>query len=463
MNLRPPALDGMRPVPGYVAPVVRMSFTNRSLICVLRLGASVLSFAVLLTVFAPALTAQGTGRQIFTQNEKTVMILRTHFNDQNTGNGSAFIVTYKKQNFLITNYHVISSGYFFLEAGTQKIRKLKVLRVNDTGDIAILTFPEIETYAAVPLEAYEPLRGEKVYAMGFPGVPGSSEVSLTITDGLVSNDRVVLPQEGPAARRFIQVSAALNPGNSGGPIFGEEGRLIGMATGGITNRQNMNLAIPAEDIIHEIDQIETKTKIDVKQAEAAVTHRLDLIASSVRESNVLQYGYYYSPEYKLKLFRDVQKMNERIYSAYRLVRSRSPSSSEEALGIMRQYLEPEEFLYYLILMSYFQNHPAEDFGEVMFEVGVNPFLGSQLYLSGRFMFLIHELSSQHRPSEDVKFEFVSHKVDGIKFDEEVRTADVDITVQAKGYSFPVKLKFTREWGNWFLLPVYDYSKLLREN
>lgn len=458
-----PARDGMRPVPGYVAPIHRMSLFNRSHSFFPGLVLFLVTGLALIAISTSKLAAQSEGRQIFTRNEKTVLILRTHFNEQNTGRGSAFIVTYKNQKFLITNYYGISSGHFFLEVGKKKIHQLKVLRVNDTGGIAILTFPTIDSYAAVPLEAYEPLRGEKVYAMGFPGVPGSTDVSLTITDGLVSNDRVVLPQEGPAARRFIQVSAALGVGNRGGPIFGEEGRLIGMATSGVMNRSSMNLVIPAEDIMREIDQIDAKTGTDRKQAEVAVRQRIDLIANAVREKRVLQYGYFYSPEYKLNIFNDVRKMNERIHSAHRLMRSRSPASTEDALAIVRKYLEPDEFLYYLILMSYYQNHPSDDFDEILFEVSVNPFLGSQLYLSGRFMFLIHEISSQNRKFTNEKFEFVSHRVDRIEFDEDVRNANVEVTVQAKSYSFPVKLKFTREWGNWFLVPVYNYSKLLRED
>ncbi|MEQ9365410.1 MAG: serine protease [Leptospirales bacterium] len=409
------------------------------------------------------LAAQSEGRQIFTRNEKTVLILRTHFEEQSTGSGSAFVVTYKQRKFLITDYYGISSGHFFLEAGEKKIHKLEVLRVNDMGGIAILTFPSIESYAAVPLEAYEPLQGEKVYAMGFPGVPGSSEVSLTITDGLVSNDRVLVPEAGPSARRFIQVSAVLEAGNHGGPIFGEAGRLIGMATGGVVDEQSVNLVVPAADLMREIDQIDSQVSTDAKQAETEVRQRIELIAAAVREKRVLDYGYFYSPEYKLNIYQRVRAMNDRIYSAHRLMRSRGPATTSEALAIVRKYLEPDEFLYYLILMSYFRDHPSDDFDSVLFEVSLNPFLASQLYLSGRFMFLIHEISSQNRKFTNEKFEFVSHRVDRILFDSRVRNADVDVTVQAKSYSFPVKLKFTREWGSWFLVPVYNYSKLLRED
>ncbi len=412
--------------------------------------------------FAP-LHSQSEGRQIFTRNQKTVLILRTHFEEQATGSGSAFIVAYKQRKFLITDYYGISSGHFFLETGDTKIHKLEVLRVNDMGGIAILTFPSIEKYAAVPLEAYEPLRGERVYAMGFPGAAGDSDASLTITDGLVSNDRVLLPEEGPLSRRFIQVSAALDAGVHGGPIFGEAGRLIGMATGGVVNERSVNLVVPAEDLIREIDEIGGDGAVDKQRAEAAVRERIELIAEAVREKRVLDYGYFYSPVYKLNIFNRVRGMNDRIYNAHRLMSSRNPATTDEALSIVRRYLDADEFLYYLILMSYFRDHPADEFDTVLFEVTLNPFLASQLYLSGRFMFLIHAISSRNRKFTNEKFEYVSHTVDRIRFDSRVRTANVDLTVQAQGYAFPVKLKFTREWGNWFLVPAYNYSKLLQED
>ncbi|MCR9142519.1 MAG: serine protease [bacterium] len=438
-----------------------MSFSDRFYLNIAR--ATALALAGIALILTSPIAAQGEGRKIFTRNQKTVLILRTHFEEQSTGSGSAFVVAYKDRKFLITDYYGISSGYFFLEAGQKKIHKLEVLRVNDMGGIAILTFPSIDSYAAVPLEKYEPLRGEKVYAMGFPGVPGTSELSLTITDGLVSNDRVLLPEAGPSSRRFIQVSAALDVGNHGGPIFGEAGRLIGMATGGVVNEQSVNLVVPAADLMREIDQIDEKQTMNAEQAEAAVRERIDLIAEAVREKRVLDYGYFYSPEYKLNIYSDLRGMHDRVYSAHRLMRSRKPPTTDAALDIVREYLDPDEFLYYLILMSYYRTHPSDNFDTVLFEVSLNPFLASQLYLSGRFMFLIHEISSQNRKFTNEKFEYVSHTVDRIEFDSRLRNADVELTVQAKSYRFPVKLKFTREWGNWFLTPVYNYSKLLRED
>ncbi len=424
---------------------------------VIRFIPRLLAPALFIFVFTAPLSAESEGRRIFTTNEARVLVLRTHFEQETTGNGSAFIVSYKDRNFLITNYHVISAGHIFLEIEGEKVANLQVLRVNDTGDIAILTFPKIDDHQAVPLQAYEPLRGEKVYALGFPGVPGNKDVSLTITDGLVSNNNLVIPEEGPQRRRFIQVSAALNPGNSGGPIFSGEGRLIGMATGGIMNRQSMNLAIPTEDIMREIDLIDRRP--ERKDAEQELRARFDLISESVKAKDFLRFGYYYSPEYKLKLFDDVRRINERVYSAYRLTASRGPQSPEQAMAVTQQYLEPDEFMYYLMLMHYYQGHPSDNFGDVIFEVSLNPFLASQLYLSGRFLYLMHHLADL----DDRKFEYRGHTIEKITFDESYKNADVEITVNLEHKSFPAKLKFVREWGNWFLVPAYDYQAILKED
>lgn len=416
---------------------------------------------VAITAFAAAPTdAESPGRAIFTKNESLVLSLRTFYRDQETGVGSAFVAEYAGRKFLITNYHVIAGGRFYLQAGDEQIRDLEVLRVNEIGDIAVLSFPSIDSYRSVPLTEYTPLRGERVFAMGFPVVPGSRDVSLTITDGLVSNHSVVLPESGPASREYVQVSAALNPGNSGGPIFGEKGRLIGMATRVFINRQNMNLAVRAVDIISEIDQI--KQTANKGGAEEQLLGRLDLLANTVKEGNILDYGAFYSPSYKLALFAKVRRVNERLRALRLLQNSRGPLDKDTASGMLKEYLEPEELMYYLALSVYHEVNSQGDFEDFLRQVDVSPFLGSQLYLSGRFYFLIERLARDARPPEQ-KFAYQSHRVRKIDWNADRTRATVHLSISGEGYSFPAKLKFVHEWGNWFLLPVYDYGRMLRED
>jgi serine protease Do len=69
-----------------------------------------------------------------------------------------------------------------------------------------------------------PAAGEKVYAIGSPGL-GKEVLEQTISEGLVSSSKRKLK-----GALYLQHSAAVNPGNSGGPLLNEHGQVAGMVT-----------------------------------------------------------------------------------------------------------------------------------------------------------------------------------------------------------------------------------------
>ena len=84
--------------------------------------------------------------------------------------------------------------------------------------------------------------GQRVYAVGTP-----KGLERTISEGIISNLR-------PRARSFvIQTTAPMSPGSSGGGLFDEEGRLVGVAAFQYTRGQNLNFAVPAS-WVREIEQ-----------------------------------------------------------------------------------------------------------------------------------------------------------------------------------------------------------------
>jgi len=101
--------------------------------------------------------------------------------------------------------------------------------------------------------------GEEVYAVGFPlgiidkgGFP-----SPTFTKGIVS--RVGVRPKGSKIRvELIQFDAAVNPGNSGGPLLDGEGKVVGVVCAGIPSAQNMGFAIPS---IHVKKLLESHLKV----------------------------------------------------------------------------------------------------------------------------------------------------------------------------------------------------------
>jgi S1-C subfamily serine protease len=134
--------------------------------------------------------------------------------------GSGFAVG---RDLVLTNRHVVegrAGGWVDLVQGGRRVTRARVEKVFDGAfDLALLrTEHPLEV---VPLELARdlPAIGTEVLIIGSPvGLEGS------ITGGLVSQLR-------PLSRAsYIQVDAALNPGNSGGPVFDRLGRVIGMAT-----------------------------------------------------------------------------------------------------------------------------------------------------------------------------------------------------------------------------------------
>jgi serine protease Do len=83
-----------------------------------------------------------------------------------------------------------------------------------------------------------PVPGERVYSIGTP-----AGLELTMTDGLLSGKRLT------SGQHFVQTSAPISPGSSGGGLFDEAGNLIGITTFRLKDSENLNLAISAEDYL----------------------------------------------------------------------------------------------------------------------------------------------------------------------------------------------------------------------
>ncbi len=388
----------------------------------------------------------GPARDVFQNNHKKILIIKTKFKDQVIGNGSSFIATLNDRKFLITNYHVISAGNFILEIDGKTIEGLEVLRANDAEDIAILTFPDIQKYEAVPLKQYEPIEGETVFAMGYPAITQAADSRLTITDGLVSNSRLLIKRNSlPGNKRFIQISASINPGNSGGPVFGDQGQLIGMATLKWLDLSSVGAAIPTEDIIREIDQIHFGPRT-AAVARLELDRRLELIAGSVREKNLLEFGSHYAPSYQFTVYPDVLRTAEKIQLAARVAKQKYPDDAEKAREAIASYLEDEELMFFVIMGVYLKHHPETGLDRLL----GNPFQASRLYLSSRFFMIFTRLSGV--PIKDLEFE--RYEVRSVEFANEFRQALVRADVFIKGKQFPVALKFQYEWNNWYLMPSY---------
>jgi len=156
-----------------------------------------------------------------------------------------------KPGLVLTNKHVVAGrgGVFVTPFVVRNGRLTKLPRITaqvtfeaEDADLAVLTLEEggdllKPLYVATSL----PRSGEEVYALGHPGTAGQA-LEMTITNGIVSNsDRRV--GEG----RYVQHTAAISPGNSGGPLLNKRGEVLGINTLS-SELPGVGFAIPAQTI-----------------------------------------------------------------------------------------------------------------------------------------------------------------------------------------------------------------------
>ena len=166
------------------------------------------------------------------------------------GAGSGFIIA--EDGLILTNAHVVQGAKLVtVKLHDRREYTAKVLGSDEMTDIAVLRI-EAKGLPAVQFGDTKSLRvGDPVLAIGSP-----FGFEQTATQGIVSAKGRSLP--GGAVVPFIQTDAAVNPGNSGGPLFDDSGRVIGInsqiysRTGGY---QGLSFAIPIDVALKIKDQI----------------------------------------------------------------------------------------------------------------------------------------------------------------------------------------------------------------
>jgi S1-C subfamily serine protease len=178
------------------------------------------------------------------------------------GSGSGAVID--RNGHILTNYHVVEGAediQVTLAGGKQ--REAALVGYDAEHDIAILKVdaPSDELYP-IAFGSSDNLRvGQRVYALGNPfGLEG------TITTGIISALNRTLPSRiaGRELQSIIQTDAALNPGNSGGPLLDTSGRIIGMNVAIATKSgQNAGLgfAIPINRIARYVPELIATGKI----------------------------------------------------------------------------------------------------------------------------------------------------------------------------------------------------------
>lgn len=161
-----------------------------------------------------------------------------------SGSGSGFYL--KNHGIVVTNNHVVSNHKMVsIEIEQKEKIAAKVVFLNPIVDLAfLLPSKPLEYLPEMYLQPTGTIQNmDRVAVLGYPyGMP------FTITDGIVSSTSQLMD-----GRRYIQTDAAVNPGNSGGPLVNVRGEIVGVTTSKFSEADNVGFAIPVDDLMVDLE------------------------------------------------------------------------------------------------------------------------------------------------------------------------------------------------------------------
>ncbi|HEY8376359.1 MAG TPA: trypsin-like peptidase domain-containing protein [Nannocystis sp.] len=180
-----------------------------------------------------------TPAELFSAYAPAVVTIRTQ-SLLGSSAGTGFIVD--GSGLIATNHHVIDGGNKLTvkRFDGSETDKVEIVDQDPERDLALLKIEAEDTLPVVTLGDSDGVTvGEAVIVIGNP-----LGLEHTLTDGLVSSRRLLRD------KRFIQMSAPVSPGNSGGPVFNRRGEVIGVTVAKLAMGfgENLNLAIPVNDL-----------------------------------------------------------------------------------------------------------------------------------------------------------------------------------------------------------------------
>ena len=167
--------------------------------------------------------------------------------------GSGFVAF--DSSLLVTNYHVIENGSYVIAVSDDQEKYLvsRACSIDKKRDIAILCFDEKTNIQPLPLDLDGNLkRSQTVVAIGSP-----AGLKNTISIGNIS---AFYLKDG---KDWIQFTAPISSGSSGGALFNDEGEIIGITTATYASAQNINMAVKIEEVIDLYNKWDKKTTTQI--------------------------------------------------------------------------------------------------------------------------------------------------------------------------------------------------------
>ncbi|SDB34176.1 Trypsin-like peptidase domain-containing protein [Desulfonatronum thiosulfatophilum] len=194
----------------------------------------------MLSMFCVLPAHAGTAGSVFQIAARSTVVVFAHGMRGSTSVGTGVVLS---DRVIATNCHVIDGAVSLLVRFEQREYPASRGFADPKRDLCMLTVSNVSADPATIGNSGNLTVGTRVYAVGTP-----HGLELTLSEGIVSGFRQ------DKTGRYIQTTTPVSPGSSGGGLYDEHGRLVGLMSFTVEKGQNLNFALPVEWIAELLDR-----------------------------------------------------------------------------------------------------------------------------------------------------------------------------------------------------------------
>lgn len=185
----------------------------------------------------------------------SVVVIENYINDRVVSSGTGFVFkTDDSYGYILTNYHVVSDSKKIVVTFTNENKiEASLIGADEYSDIAVLRVNKSNVISVAEIGKTDNLRvGDTTFTVGAP--LDSSVYSWTVTRGILSGKNRLVEvtiNNSNSVMEVLQTDAAINSGNSGGPLCNSNGEVVGITNMKIASFtiEGMGFAIPIDSAV----------------------------------------------------------------------------------------------------------------------------------------------------------------------------------------------------------------------
>jgi serine/threonine protein kinase len=236
--------------------IQRLRIEKKLRILTILAGTALLGIIVLGILLATGVVGGGGGANVAAvvdADGPATVFVKTNQNET----GSGWVLD-GGQGLIVTNGHVVNGGQSFQVGVNGKLRQATVVGNAPCDDLAVLKVTPSDGMKTMPLDSQSNVKeGDDVVALGYPQ-SASADAKLTATAGVVSVAKTQYNEpvpDIPLYANVIQIDAALNPGNSGGPLIKSSSKKLIGVNSAVRTENQQGRAIQGQNYAIGVDRV----------------------------------------------------------------------------------------------------------------------------------------------------------------------------------------------------------------